>query len=230
MQDSQLTNPQSPIPNPFSMSPTVLILRAPGTNCDQESAYAFEKAGARANRCTSIGSWKTRGCWSGSRFSVFPAGSATATTWPPGRILANQMEHHLAEPLARFKEADKLILGICNGFQVMIKSGILLPPDPRLGPPATLTNNDSGKYEDRWVRLRVDGQKCVFFARHRVALPAGRPRRGEVRRPRRRGAGGAGPRRAVAASLRPGRARRRAAGVSRQSQRFDGRRGGRVRP
>ena len=81
-----------------------------------------------------------------------------------GRILANQIEHHLADALAQFKADGKLVLGICNGFQVMIKSGILLPPDAQQGPPATLTLNDSGKYEDRWVRLRVDGQKCVFFA------------------------------------------------------------------
>ncbi len=45
----------------------------------------------------------------------------------------------------------------------MIKSGILLPPDPRQGPAGHADLNDSGKYEDRWVRLRVEGQKCVFF-------------------------------------------------------------------
>ena len=47
-----------------------------------------------------------------------------------GRILANQIEHHLAELMDQFKAAGKLILGICNGFQVLIKSGVLLPPDP----------------------------------------------------------------------------------------------------
>jgi len=56
-----------------------------------------------------------------------------------------------------------LILGICTGFQVIIKTGILLDDDPPHGPPATLTYNDSGKYEDRWVRLGVAGEKCVFL-------------------------------------------------------------------
>ena len=153
----------SPIPNPLFMSPTVLILRAPGTNCDQESAYAFEKAGARSKSLHVNRLLENPRLLERFQILCFPGGFSYGDDVAAGRILANQMEHHLAEPLARFKEADKLILGICNGFQVMIKSSILLPPDPRLGPPATLTNNDSGKYEDRWVRLRVDGQKCVFF-------------------------------------------------------------------
>ena len=78
------------------------------------------------------------------------------------------MRQHLAGRLADFKAAGKLVLGICNGFQVIIKSGILLddersPANDCLGPPATLTYNDSGKYEDRWVRLGVGGDNCVFL-------------------------------------------------------------------
>ena len=73
------------------------------------------------------------------------------------------MRHHLAGRLADFKAAGKLILGICNGFQVIIKSGILLDDEPPHGPPATLTYNDSGKYEDRWVRLGVASEKCIFL-------------------------------------------------------------------
>ena len=80
-----------------------------------------------------------------------------------GQIFAVQMRHHLAGRMADFKAAGKLILGICNGFQVIIKSGILLDDEPPHGPPATLTYNDSGKYEDRWVRLGVAGEKCVFL-------------------------------------------------------------------
>ena len=145
------------------MQPAVLILRSPGTNCDQESAYAFEKAGARSESLHVNRLLENPRLLERFQILCLPGGFSYGDDVAAGRILANQMEHHLAEPLARFKEADKLILGICNGFQVMIKSSILLPPDPRRGPPATLTNNDSGKYEDRWVRLRVDGQKCVFF-------------------------------------------------------------------
>ena len=77
------------------------------------------------------------------------------------------MEHHLSEEMARFKEEGKLILGICNGFQVLVKSGVLL--EPAVGPDqhrraaATLTWNDSTRFDDRWVELGVDGEKCVFL-------------------------------------------------------------------
>ena len=143
--------------------PNVLILRAPGTNCDAETAFAFESAGAKAEvlhinrllddpgRC--------------SRFQIFciPGGFSYGDDVAAGRILGNQIRHHLARQLAEFKAAEKLILGICNGLQVLIKSGVLLDPDPEKGPPVTLTWNDSGKFEDRWVRLAVRGNRSVFL-------------------------------------------------------------------
>ena len=144
--------------------PNVLILRAPGTNCDLETAFAFEQAGGKAevvhvNRLLENPTLL-------SRFQILcvPGGFSYGDDVAAGRILANQIEHHLSEQLARFKDAEKLILGICNGFQVLIKSGVLLEPDPRKGLPATLTWNDSGKYEDRWVQLEARGSKSVFLA------------------------------------------------------------------
>jgi phosphoribosylformylglycinamidine synthase len=77
--------------------------------------------------------------------------------------LANLIQHHLNETLQAFKADGKLILGICNGFQVLLKSGVLLSADQDGGPVATLTWNDSGRYEDRWVQLDVDGDRCVFL-------------------------------------------------------------------
>lgn len=143
--------------------PDVLLLRAPGTNCDRETAFAFEQAGARAelihiNRLLA----EPDLC---ARFQIFciPGGFSYGDDVAAGRILANQLRHHLAEQLARFQDEGKLILGICNGFQVLIKSGVLLPPDAEKGPPGTLTYNDSGRFEDRWVQLSVHGRKCVFL-------------------------------------------------------------------
>ena len=72
------------------------------------------------------------------------------------------MHHHLADEL-RFKADGKLILGICNGFQVLMKSPVLLDPDAAESPAATLTTNDCGRYHDCWVRLEVHGRKCVFL-------------------------------------------------------------------
>jgi phosphoribosylformylglycinamidine synthase len=73
------------------------------------------------------------------------------------------MRHHLADVLREFHAAGKLILGICNGFQVLLNTDLLTPADDR-GPIATLTLNDSGRLECRWVRLGVEGSKCVFLS------------------------------------------------------------------
>ena len=144
--------------------PNVLILRAPGTNCDAETAFAFDSAGAKAELLHINRLLEDPGLC--SRFQIFciPGGFSYGDDVAAGRILGNQIRHHLTEQLAEFKAAEKLILGICNGFQVLIKSGVLLEPDAEKGPPVTLTWNDSGKFEDRWVRLEVRGEKSVFLA------------------------------------------------------------------
>ena len=151
--------------------PNVLILRAPGTNCDEETAFAFERAGAitevlHINRLLE----------SPERFRQFqvfciPGGFSYGDDLGAGRILGSQMQHHLAEEMARFKADGKLILGICNGFQVLMKSPVLLESDAA-GPAATLTSNDCGRYQDCWVRLEVAGTKSVFLAGiERMYLP-----------------------------------------------------------
>ena len=80
-----------------------------------------------------------------------------------GRIFANQLRSQLADVMHEFKNSDKLILGICNGFQVLIKSGLLLEDDAQGDPPATLCWNNHGLYEDRWVTLQNSTDKCVFL-------------------------------------------------------------------
>ncbi len=143
--------------------PNVLVLRAPGTNCDVETAFAFEKAGARAELVHVNRLLETPALLSRFQILCIPGGFSYGDDVAAGRILANQMQRHLAEHLAAFKAAEKLILGICNGFQVLIKSGVLLGPDSEKGPAATLTWNDSGRFEDRWVRLKVYGSESVFL-------------------------------------------------------------------
>ena len=143
--------------------PNVLILRAPGTNCDVETAFAFEQAGARAELVHVNRLLEDPTLFSRFQILCIPGGFSYGDDVAAGRILANQIQHHLAEQLTQFKAAGKLILGICNGLQVLMKSGMLLEPDPQNGPPATLTWNDSGKFEDRWVRLKVCGSKSVFL-------------------------------------------------------------------
>jgi phosphoribosylformylglycinamidine synthase subunit PurQ / glutaminase len=91
-----------------------------------------------------------------------PGGFSYGDDIAAGRILGNQLQHHLNETLAEFREAGKLILGICNGFQILLKTNLLAAADAE-GPTATLTLNDSGKFEARWVRLAIEPGKCVFL-------------------------------------------------------------------
>jgi phosphoribosylformylglycinamidine synthase len=143
--------------------PRILILRAPGTNCDKEAAHAFAQAGGvpetlHVNRVLEAPRRL-------AEFQVLciPGGFSYGDDIAAGRILGNQMQHHLSDALETFREAGKLILGICNGFQVLLKTNLLAIADER-GPTATLTLNDSGHFETRWVRLGVEPGRCVFLS------------------------------------------------------------------
>jgi len=144
------------------MSPRVLILRAPGTNCDQEAAFAFQTAGGKAEVLHLNRLLENPALAKNYQVLCIPGGFSYGDDISAGRIFGNQMRHHLRDCLTEFKAAGKLIIGICNGFQILIKSGVLLP-DRADEPIATLTLNESGKFEDRWIYLRVASDKCVFL-------------------------------------------------------------------
>jgi phosphoribosylformylglycinamidine synthase I len=145
------------------MAPRVLILRAPGTNCDEESAHAFSLAGGVPERWHVNRLVEDRRKVSEFQILCLPGGFSYGDDIAAGRILGNRIEHHLAETLREFRDAGKLIIGICNGFQILLKTELLLAKDSA-GPVATLAANESGKFEDRWVRLAAEGSKCVFLA------------------------------------------------------------------
>jgi phosphoribosylformylglycinamidine synthase subunit PurQ / glutaminase len=142
--------------------PHVLVLRSPGTNCDHETAFAFEKAGAHAERIHINELLNDPQITNRFQILCLPGGFSYGDDIGAGRILGNQIRHHLCGVLEDFKSAEKLILGICNGFQALIKSGVLLADDEH-GEPATLTWNDSTRYQDLWVNLAAAGDRCVFL-------------------------------------------------------------------
>lgn len=143
--------------------PRVLILRAPGTNCDGETAHAFTLAGGRVELLHINRLLEQPSLYNQYQILCIPGGFSFGDDIASGRIFANLLKHHLADALREFKAAEKLILGICNGFQVLIQSGLLLDDDSA-GPQATLAWNRSGKFEDRWVYLQSAGTKCVFLS------------------------------------------------------------------
>src|SRR5579883_615859 len=157
--------------SPNMAKPRVLILRAPGTNCDAETQFAFEKAGAVAERLHIRRLRERPTALMRYQILVLPGGFTYGDDVAAGKILANQLQHFLGESLRQFRDKERLILGICNGFQALLKAGLLVPPDED-GPQATLAHNDSGKFDDRWVHLQARPGKCPFLKGYgRLYLP-----------------------------------------------------------
>ena len=150
-----------------------IVLRAAGINCDVETEYALELAGAEAQRVHINRIIEDNRLLDEFQILVFPGGFSYGDDVSAGKILANQMIHHLFEPLQKFIEDGKLVLGICNGFQVLVKAGILPGNHANNGQgPVTITYNNSGKFEDRWVYLAPQTNRCVFIELNRqIYLP-----------------------------------------------------------
>ncbi|MCS6864380.1 MAG: phosphoribosylformylglycinamidine synthase I [Gemmataceae bacterium] len=154
-------------------TPHALILRAPGTNCDHEVQVAFEMVGGLASRVHLNALRDDPRQLRRYQILVLPGGFSYGDDIGAGKVQALYMQHFLTDALRQFRDQDKLILGICNGFQVLLKAGLLLPPDED-GPLATLAANDSGHYEDRWVYLQATPGKCPFLKGiDRLYVPVG---------------------------------------------------------
>lgn len=149
-----------------------LVLRAAGVNCDMETHHALELAGARTDRVHVNRLIEDKGLLDRYHIVVFPGGFSYGDDVAAGRILANQIVHHLADPIRRFIDDGKLVLGICNGFQVLVKMGVLPGNGAFRQEHVTITYNDSGKFEDRWVHLLPQTDRCVFIEPQRqIYLP-----------------------------------------------------------
>ncbi len=150
-------------------SPRVCVLRAPGTNCDLETCYAFELAGAQADNMHLFELAKQPERLKEYQILCIPGGFSYGDDIGAGVIFAGQIRRQLDEMLHDFLSRDTLTLGICNGFQVLIKAGILPGNDaPNVSPDGqkrqvTLTWNDNGKYTARWVHLVCDDSRSQFL-------------------------------------------------------------------
>ena len=142
-------------------TPSVLILRAPGTNCDEEAQYAFERAGAVADRVHINRLRENPRLLHQYQMLMLPGGFSFGDDVGAGKIWANQLTAFLGDQLRKFRDREKLILGVCNGFQAILKAGLLMPPDDE-GPIATLTFNTHG-YQDRWLHVKVTSDRSPFL-------------------------------------------------------------------
>jgi phosphoribosylformylglycinamidine synthase I len=145
------------------MKPKTLILRTAGTNCDAETAHAFERAGASCEKMHVNRLLENPSLLAGYQIMAIPGGFSYGDDIAAGRIFANQIRHHLSDVFHQFVDAGKPIIGICNGFQVLVKTELL--PGPlagKTGQTCTLAHNDSGRFIDRWVKVKPRGSKCIW--------------------------------------------------------------------
>jgi phosphoribosylformylglycinamidine synthase len=145
------------------MKPQVLVLRAAGTNCDVETAYAFGLVGAEATTLHVNRLRERPALLRDFQMLAIPGGFSYGDDVASGRIFANELLAGFGEELQAFVDRGGYAIGICNGFQVLVKAGLL----PRLAGDrsqhATLTDNTSGIYTDRWVRLTGDATRCAWI-------------------------------------------------------------------
>ncbi len=141
----------------------VIVIRTAGTNCDRETAFAFEKAGAKPEFVHINELTRKEKNLDNYHIMAIPGGFTYGDDIASGKILANELKYKIAGAIHKFIKDGKLIIGICNGFQVLVKAGLLpnLKGDGQTVE-STLTLNDSDKFEDRWVYLKNVESGCIW--------------------------------------------------------------------
>ncbi|RRR73103.1 MAG: phosphoribosylformylglycinamidine synthase I [Candidatus Viridilinea halotolerans] len=140
-----------------------LILRAPGINRDRDAALACTLAGAVPERVHVNKLAKGMVKLADYGMLIIPGGFSYGDHLGAGKLLAVDLAHRLGEQLRRFVADGRPVIGICNGFQVLVKAGLLPGWEGHSEAALTLTNNDSARFECRWVQLEADpGSVCHF--------------------------------------------------------------------
>ncbi len=142
-------------------SAKALVLTGYGINCEHESKYAFEKSGGDADIVHVNKVIENAKILEDYNLLLFPGGFSFGDDLGSGKVFANKLRYRLYDPIKEFVNSKKLVVGVCNGFQVLVKLGVL--PVPDFQQRVTLTANDSGKFEDRWVFLKINQRSpCLF--------------------------------------------------------------------
>ncbi len=141
-----------------------LVITGFGLNCEAETAHAFKLAGAEAEQVHLNDLIAGRRRLDEFHILAFIGGFSFGDHIASGRVLANRLKHKLREPLLKFIDDGKLVIGICNGFQTLVKLGLLPGFDgDYLTQTVSLVDNDCGTFQDRWVTLRMRPESpCVF--------------------------------------------------------------------
>ncbi|MCO4795218.1 MAG: phosphoribosylformylglycinamidine synthase subunit PurQ [Bacteriovoracaceae bacterium] len=157
--------------------PNFLVLSGDGINCENETAFAFREAGGRADVLHINQVLENPSILKNYQGLAFPGGFSFGDELGSGQVLANKIKHGLLKELIEFIDQDKLVIGICNGFQVLTKLGLLPSHDKKRS--MALAPNIQGNFIDKWVNMSVTSKKCVWTKDiERITLPV---RHGEGR-------------------------------------------------
>ena len=133
--------------------PLALVLAAAGTNRDHDVAFALDLAGAESRIVLLADLIAQPGLLDNGQMLVIAGGFSYADALGAGRMFALQLEHRVGEALRHFVAAGKPVIGICNGFQVLTRTGLL---------PGALGHNASGHFQCEWVRLDAPASRCIW--------------------------------------------------------------------
>lgn len=143
-------------------NPKVLVLSGYGLNCEEETKFAFDSAGASADIVHINDLIADKGKLNQYQILMFPGGFSFGDDTGSGKAYANKMKNHLSAELQKFVEGDKLVLGVCNGFQILTNLGLL---------PGALMFNDSARYTDRWVDIKIEGESPWLTGIESLTVP-----------------------------------------------------------
>ena len=147
----------------MSRAPAVCVITGFGINADEELARAFQMAGAEARRTHVADLIDTPDLLRGFRILAFPGGFSFGDHLGSGKVFATLFRRNLGERMERFLSGGGLVIGICNGFQVLVKMGMLPNASGSGAQEVSLIHNDSGRYEDRWVTVRFEARsRCAW--------------------------------------------------------------------
>jgi len=173
-----LQNVGARFPPAWPFTPRALVLRAPGINCDRETAQACRLVGFETELVHINQLLKVPEHLLDYHFLVIPGGFSYGDDLGAGTLLAKNLVIHLGKQLQQFIDEGRLVMGICNGFQVLVRAGLLpgkesVSLDASQVPVTSLTSNASAQFECRWVTLSTQPGPCIFTQGidHLIELP-----------------------------------------------------------
>lgn len=149
-------------------APKALVLRTAGTNCDRETCMALERAGATPELLHIHRMIEDPTRLDAASIVVFPGGFSYGDDVAAGRIQGFEVRQHLSQAFAAFVERGGFVLGVCNGFQVLVDTGLLEGFAPRASRRLALSNNQRGRFECRWVHLINEPSRATWLVPGKV--------------------------------------------------------------